>query len=116
MKMDHAAGRLALSGVQSAKIGALALALYFDPAQAGARDPLETKDDGNECIVFRQRLEPGHAVEGRYWLAGAWSGSGIKNLLGRLTAIGNQARASVTMGKYRFTRTPNPQRVEGEAN
>jgi hypothetical protein len=116
IKLDHAAGRLALSGIQSAKIGALSLALYFDPAEADAREALMTKDGGNECIVFRQRLEPGHAAEGRYWLAAAWSGAGIKDLLAHVAAIEKQARASVTVGKYRFTRTPNPQRIEGEAN
>ena len=116
IQLDNAAGRLSLSGIQSAKIGRIALALYFDPAQAETREPLVTKDDSNECIVFRQRLERGHAAEGRYWLAGAWSGSGIKDLLAHMTAIGNQARASVRVGKYVFTRTPDPRKVEGEAN
>ena len=116
MRLNHAVGRLALSGIQSDEIGPLALALYFDPSKAEARGPLATKDDGNECVVFRQRLEPGHAAEGRYWVAGAWSGSGIKDLLGHVAGIGDRARASVTTGKYVFTRTPTPRKVEGEAN
>jgi hypothetical protein len=116
IQLNNAAGRLALSGIQTDKIGELSLALYFDPAEAETRESLVTKDDSNECIVFRQRLDRGHAAEGRYWLAGAWSGSGIKDLLAHMTAIGNQARASVRVGKYVFSRTPNPRRVEGEAN
>jgi hypothetical protein len=116
MKMDHATGRLALSGTQTPKTGPLGLALYFDPGAADATEALATKDDGNECIVFRQRLEPGRAGEGRYWLAGAWSGSGIHDLLGYLRGMDAEARAVVKVGNFRFTPTPNPQRVEGEAN
>ena len=40
---------MALSGVQTPQIGPLALALYYDPAEAEAREPLATKDDRNEC-------------------------------------------------------------------
>jgi hypothetical protein len=116
MKLDNASGRLALSGMQSRAIGPLALALYFDPAEADTAKPLATKDDTNECIVFRQKLEPGRAITGRYWLAAAWSGSGIKELLPHLAALQKEARAVVNMGSYRFTRTPDPQRVDGEAH
>jgi hypothetical protein len=116
MKMDRASGRLALFGTQTPKVGPLGLALYFDPDAADVRDALATKDDRNECIVFRQRLEPGRAAEGRYWLAGAWSGSGIHDLLRYLGGLDAEARASVSVGNYRFARTPDPQRVEGEAN
>jgi len=116
LRTDNASGRLALVGVQTPKIGPLGLALYFDPETADRGEVLTTKDDANECIVFRRRLEPGRAIEGRYWLAGAWSGSGIKDLPGYLRGVDAEARAAVKVGNYRFTATPNPQRVEGEAN
>ena len=115
LKTDHAKGRLALSGRQTAKIGPLAMALYYDDAEAAAAEPLVTKDDKNECIVFRARLEPGRAVSGRYEVAAAWSGSGSGDLLRHLADVERQARAAVTLGGYRHTRTPAPQRLEGEA-
>ena len=68
------------------------------------------------ALCSARRLEPGRAVEGRYWVAGAWSGSGIPDLLGYLGELDAEARASVKVGNYRFARTPDPQRVEGEAN
>ncbi len=115
MRLDNAPGRLALTGEQAAKTGPLAMALYYDSASAVRGEPLATKDDRNECVVFRARLEPGHAVAGRYWLAAAWSGAGIADLLGEMRAIEPQARATVLVGKFHYTRTPNPQRIEGEA-
>jgi hypothetical protein len=114
-KIDHARGRLALSGTQTADIGPLALALYYDPSTASPAPPLATKDDLNECVVFAQKLEPGRAVTGAYHVAGAWSGSGITDLLQYLRAEEPRARAGVVIGKFRFARTPQPERVEGEA-
>jgi hypothetical protein len=115
MKLDHATGRLALEGLQTQQIGPLAMALYYDPAQAERRVPVATKDDRNECVVFSGRLAPGHAVSGRYHVAAAWARSGIRDLLPHLAALEKEARASVTVGNYKLTRTPAPQRVEGEA-
>jgi hypothetical protein len=115
MKLDHAPGRLALSGRQNPETGPLALALYYDPADADAADPVETKDDRNECVIFRRRLEPGAAVSGHYWLAGAWSGSGIRDLLAYLKEEEKRARVSLQASEYRLVKTPLPERVEGEA-
>jgi len=116
MRTDDGTGRLALVGTQTAKIGPIGLALYFEPGDADVKQPLVTKDGRNECIVFRQRLEPGHATQGHYWMAGAWGRSGIDDLPAYLREIDREARASVTLGDYRFARTPFPERVEGEAN
>jgi hypothetical protein len=115
MKTDHGPGRLALSGIQNRDIGRLALALYYDPSTAAPGPPLETRDGLNDCVVFGQKLEPGRAVAGTYWLAGAWSGSGLSDLLAYLRAGEPKARARVTVGGFRFARTPWPERVEGEA-
>ena len=115
MATNHAAGRLALSGLQAAEIGSIGLALYYDAAAAARVEPLVTRGEKNETIVFHGRLQPGLAFSGRYWLAGAWSGSGIRDLLGYLAAEGDRARSGVTVGGYRFSKTPNPERVEGEA-
>jgi len=116
MKLDAARGRLALEGLQDKRIGPLALALYYDPGTARAGEPLATREERNECVVFHARLEPGKAVEGRYQVAGAWSGSGIPDLLGYLRELEPKARAEVEVGKFRFTPTPVPQKVEGESD
>lgn len=116
MKTDSAPGRIALSGQQTPRIGPLAMALYYDPADAEPRTSLVTKEDRNECVAFRRKLEPGRAVSGRYHVAGAWSGSGIKELLPYLAAAEKEARAAVRIANYRVARTPRPQQVEGEAH
>jgi hypothetical protein len=116
LQLSHARGRLSLSGEQNAKTGPLALALYYDPAEAAPAEPLATREDRNECVIFRARLEPGAAVSGRYWLAGAWSGSGAGDLLGHLAEVGRRARAGLAVGGFKHAVTPAPQRLEGEAN
>ena len=115
MQLAHAPGRLALSGEQTAKIGPLAMALYYPAEEASQAEPLVLKEDKNECIVFRSRLEPGRAASGRYQVAAAWSGSGIRDLLPHLAAIDGKVRASVTVGAYKHASTAAPQRLEGEA-
>jgi hypothetical protein len=115
MKLDHAPGRLALSGQQNREIGPLGLALYYDPAAADAAEPVATKDDSNECVIFRRRLGPAASVAGHYWLAGVWSGSGIRDLTGYLEEEEKRARVRLQVGGYRYVKTPLPERVEGEA-
>jgi len=114
MKLDRAAGRIALSGTQSRQIGPLGLALYYEPAEAEQIAPVVTPEDANEAVVFRGKLEPGRAVAGRYWMAGAWSGSGIPDLLLHLANVGQRARAAVRVGNFRFAATPDPKRLEME--
>jgi hypothetical protein len=113
MKTAHSTGRLVLSGVQASDIGPIGLALYYDNADPAGQ--LATGKDQNEPIVFRQKLQPGRAVSGRYWLAGAWTGSGIHDLLGYLASQDERVRAALQIGPFRFAKTPKPERVEGEA-
>jgi hypothetical protein len=115
LQTDNAPGRLALWGQQTDKIGPLGLALYYDPAAATRVEPLVTREDRNECVIFKQTLDLNRCLNGRYQVAAAWSGSGIADLPGELRAIELPARASVTTGNFRHARTPDPQRVEGEA-
>jgi hypothetical protein len=110
-----APGRIALTGQQTDKIGPLAMALFYDPAEASAADPVMTKEGKNEAIVFREKLEPGRAASGRFAVAAAWSGSGIRDLLGHVVAVEPAARAKVTVGGFKHTKTPVPQKVEGES-
>lgn len=116
MTVDHAAGRLALRGTESPEIGALGLALYYDTSTAAAAPPIATKDGANEVVLFRRQLAPGQLVEGQYWLAAAWSGTGIRDLLSHLTHVEQQARAAVRIEHLRLARTPWPERIEGEAH
>lgn len=115
MRQDNAPGRLASEGEQKPEIGPLGLALYFDPDKVSSTGTLKTKGGDNEVAIFRQKLEPGHAVTGHYWLAADWSGSGIHDLLGHLAEVERQARATVTISGYKHETTPEPSRLEGEA-
>jgi hypothetical protein len=116
MQLGHAAGRLALSGTQEARVGPLALGLFYDPGDAAPAAPVTTKEGGNECIAFRQHLAPGQAVRGHYRVAGAWNASGIGNLLGYLAEEDARTRPVVRVGGFRFTKTPKPERIEGESD
>jgi hypothetical protein len=116
LKLGHADGRLMLSGTQTPQIGPIALALFYDSKQAAPIEPLVTKEDRNAAIIFAGRLAAGRVVDGRYALAGAWSGSGIQDLFGHLDEVEDQARAEVKISNFKFTPTPAPARVEGEAN
>jgi hypothetical protein len=115
MRKSSAPGRLALEGEQEEAIGPLGLALYYDPKTTGEAGTLNTPEGLNDSVVFRERLAPGHAVSGRYWVAAAWSGSGIHDLLGHLAGTERQARATVVVGAYKHAATPAPERLEGEA-
>lgn len=115
MKPGHAEGRLMLEGAQTPKIGPIGLALFYDPKQAAPIETLETKEDRNAAIVFGGRLAAGRAVEGSYSVAAAWSGSGIADLFGHLDQVEDQARAEVRISNFKFTATPAPARVDGEA-
>jgi hypothetical protein len=116
MSRDQAPGRIALAGTESAAIGPLALALYYDPASADAASTLATKEASNDIVIFRSRLAPGRAVEGRYQMAAAWSGSGVRDLLPSLRRVEQQARATVRITNLQNARTPNPGLIEGEAH
>jgi hypothetical protein len=116
LKLGHAEGRLMLSGSETPKIGPIALALFYNPKHAAPIEPLSTKDGQNAAIVFAERLAAGRAVDGRYSVAAAWSGSGIRDLFGHLDEVEDQARAEVKISNFKFTPTPAPARVEGEAN
>ncbi len=115
MRTDSAPGWLALEGEQDPRIGPLGLALYLDPSTVSSIGTLKTKDDDNDTVVFRARLEPGHAVTGHYWMAAAWSGSGIHDLLGHLGDTERKTRAKVVISNFRHSSTRAPGRLEGEA-
>jgi hypothetical protein len=116
MSRDQAPGRLALAGTESAAIGPLALALFYDPVNADAATALATKEASNDIIVFHDRLMPGRVVEGRYSVAAAWSGSGVGDLLPHIRRIEQQARAAVRATELRHAATPRPDLIEGEAH
>jgi hypothetical protein len=116
LSRDEARGRIALAGTESAAIGPLALALYYDPSSAAAAPALATKEASNDIVIFRDRLMPGRAVEGRYQLAAAWSGSGVGDLLPYLRRVEQQARAAVRAHNLQHAKTPRPDLIEGEAH
>ncbi|MES2390317.1 MAG: DUF4861 family protein [Acidobacteriota bacterium] len=112
---DNGTGRLSLEGQQSASIGVIGMALYFNPSAASAFDSLVTPDGANEAIVFHSQLAPGHAVEGTFWVAAAWSGSGTGQPVEHLRSIEQEARTSLAVTAITHSVNPTPQRLEGEA-
>ncbi|MGH9469078.1 MAG: DUF4861 family protein [Terriglobia bacterium] len=114
-RRDDGPGRIALAGEQSRALGPLGLAIYYDPAQSSAAGDVQTPEGGNRVVIFHQRLEAGQAVSGSYAAAAAWSGSGITDPLAYLTAEQKKANARVEVTGERFEKTPEPQRIEGEA-
>lgn len=115
MRGDDAPGRLALAGQQDTATGPLGLALYFKPSEASAIGTVRTPDGGNDVILFHSRLQPGHAVEGTFWVAAAWSGSGIQNPLQHLRLVERQTHNDLAISGLAHSVTPTPQRLEGEA-
>lgn len=115
MHSDDAPGRLALEGQQDTTAGPIGLALYFDSSNASSAGQVKTPDGDNDTIVFHSRLQPGHAVEGSFWVAAAWSGSGIQDLLGHLRRIEQESESPLVIGNFVHSVTPAPQRLKGEA-
>jgi hypothetical protein len=109
-------GVLALQGEQTAAFGPLGLAVYYDPKEAAPADPITTPESKNQVIVFRERLGPRGAVELNYKAAAVWSGSGFADPLAQLIEEQRQVLAHVEVSGERLDRTPQPQRIEGEAN
>ena len=108
-------GLLMLSGDQNPQIGRLGLALYFNPEIASASSPITTPDGKNEDVIFDKALSCGRAVTVNYAVAAGWSKSGIPDLLHYLAGLQGQVNAKVTVSDERLERTPQPERIEGEA-
>ena len=106
---------LAVEGEQTRAIGTIGLALYFDPATAAETGTLRTPDGENDTAIFHSRLEAGHAVSGRYWLAAAWQGSGIEDPLEHLRQLKASVGREAGVSNYRHSVTPMPKRLDGEA-
>ena len=112
---DNGPGRLSLSGQQDIATGPLGLALYFDQTTASSAGLLATPDGDNEIILFHKRLTTAQAVEGTFWVAAAWSGSGIPDLLRHLSLVEAEAKSPLVIGAFAHSVTPAPQRLKGEA-
>jgi hypothetical protein len=112
---DFSPGRIATSGTQEAKIGPLALALFFESQEARTVPQVHTGDGTSAAVVFPSLLRAGQPVRLHYQVAAAWSGSGIANLFAHLRAVEQQARQRVKLSRFAFTLTPDPRRIEGEA-
>lgn len=114
-KLDNAPGRLDLAGQQSPDLGLLGIAIYYDPVQAHPVGNIETPEGGNRVVVFDQALRAGQAVSGSYAAAAAWGHSGIAAPLRYLALEQQQVEARVEVSGERLEKTPQPQRINGEA-
>jgi hypothetical protein len=94
----------------------LGLALYFDPARAGFGTPLVTREAVNQTVVFRERLGPGRAVVEEYAVGAAPAFSGYVDLEGQLRRQKGFVEAKVKVSGAKLEQTPQPERVDREAN
>lgn len=115
LHQDDGPGRLSLSGEQDKATGPLGLALYFDSTTASAAGLLAMPDGDNEIVLFHNRLTKTHVVEGTFWVAAAWSGSGIPDPLRHLRLLGAETESPLVIRMFAHSVTPAPQRLEGEA-
>jgi len=114
MRLDHAAGRLALSGRRPRRPARSHWLSTTIPKARRLPNPWSPKTAGTNasCSIGNWN----RACRGRPLLdRAAWSGSGITDLLGALRSIEPRARATVRVGDFRYARTPDPARIEGEA-
>jgi Domain of unknown function (DUF4861) len=114
-KSGKESGLLMLSGEQRPQTGRLALALYFNPQTASASSPITTPEGKNEVAIFDKKLTCGHALQEEFAVAAAWSRSGIPDLLQYLSRMKGRVNARVVVSDERPEKTPQPERVEGEA-
>lgn len=113
--VSSSSGEVTVAGQQNARDGEVGLGLYFDPARYSSVISVRTADGSNHAVAARDKLRPGHAVEQVYAVAGAWSGSGIKNVSESLKQLQNKFQERVETGGLTFSRTPHPEKVDAEA-
>jgi hypothetical protein len=107
-------GELIATGQQNVRDGKIGLAIYFDSSKYSLPSALRTPDGSNRAVLGNATLEPGRTAELIYAAAGAWSGSGIKNLGESLKQFRGQAEGKPEIDALTFTRTPNPEKVDAE--
>jgi hypothetical protein len=110
-----AAGQAIVTGQQNARDGEVGLGLYFDAADYSKVILVPTADGSNQAVAARDKLRPGHAVKQVYAVAGAWGGSGIKNVSESLKQLQTKFQEHVETGELTFSRTPHPEKVDAEA-
>lgn len=113
--VDSAPGRLIICGTEDPKAGRLGLAMFFDPKEIGRRETIASKEAGNEAVILARKLSSGEAVSFRYTVAATWAGGGVDDLDGYLRKVEVKSRMKVRIGNLKFSKTPNPERVDGEA-
>lgn len=114
-KLGGGRGLLDLAGQQTAEEGPLGLALYYDPAQADPAVSVQTPEGSNRVVIFRHRLAPGESVTGSFAAAAAWSRSGIQDQVHYLADEQARVEARVEVSGERLEKTPQPERISGEA-
>ncbi len=107
-------GELIVTGQQNVRDGKIGLAIYFDSSKYSIPSVLRTPDGSNRVVTAKVKLAPGRTSELIYAAAGAWSGSGIKNLSESLKQFRGQAEGKPEIDALTFTRTPNPEKVDAE--
>lgn len=114
-RIENAPGRLLVCGTEDPKAGRLGLAMFFDPKDVDRSETVASQEAGNEAVILARKLKGGEAVTFQYSVAGCWAGGGIDDLAGYLKKVEAKSRMKVRISNMRISKTPNPERVEGEA-
>ena len=113
--IDHAPGRLLISGTEDPKVGPLALALFCSADDVLRTETVASREAGNEAVILKQKLKNGETVSFRYSLSASWAGGGVQDMIGYLKKVEVNSRVRIRTGNFRVTRTPTPERIDGES-
>jgi hypothetical protein len=106
---------IALDGVQEPSIGRIGLGLAFDPSSTHRAGRLMTPEGGNEIVLSRDSLRPGHGMSLTYRVAAAWQRSGWTSPAQHVIDVlqGEPVQPVVTLLQHEST--PHPERLTSES-
>jgi hypothetical protein len=108
-------GQITVTGKQNERDSDIGIGIFFDPAAYAAPAQVRTQDGPNHGIAATRTLKAGESRTLEYAVAGAWSGSGIRDLRGYLVRVGKEVAGQIVLSGLKFETTPNPEKVDAEA-
>jgi hypothetical protein len=104
---------VATDGIQEVRTGRIALGLSYGP-DARRAGRLQTREGGNEIVLFRDHLTSGNSIEGEYTFAAAWQGSGWNDPSAHVREVLRTQSESVVASIGTHEINPNPKALERE--
>lgn len=113
----HAAvqsGMLAVSGLQDAAVGRIALGLRFDSGTARDAGLMKTPDGENRVVEFSKPLVQGQTLDVSYTVAAAWERSGAGEPMAHVLEILRKSGAALAVADSMHESTPKPEDLQKE--